>query len=102
MKATDAKKAADDAFSAEIAKKNAEEVKKQTTDTEHLLNHFYQLIKRASNQGKFAIEKVSFAQDRFRAKVIDEVVDELKEKGYKVNMSQQNALQLIVFEISWG
>lgn len=101
MEAKDARKTADDTLTAESSRLTASSVKKHTDDTEHLLNHFYQLIKRASNQGKFAIEKVSFAHDRFRAKVIDEVVDELKSKGYKVHQTQQNALQMIVFEISW-
>lgn len=101
MSAKDHKEIAEKILKAETTRKHAEDVKKRITDVDHLFNHFEQLISVASNQGKFAIEKQTFAADRFRSSTIDEVVDRLKDDGYNVHVSGNNALHQVVFTISW-
>lgn len=98
MSASDSRKVAN---KAEETRKTAVSVKNYVSDTDHLLNHFTQLIKKASNLGKFEIEKQSFADDRFRDSVIDKVMDTLKEDGYNVSLTKQNALHQIIIAVTW-
>lgn len=86
---------------AKQARINAEIAKNQVTDVDHLHNHFVQLIKKASNQGKFEIEKQTFAADRFRQTVIDEVIALLQGSGYKVLTGKNNAMNQIILNVSW-
>lgn len=101
MSAEESKKTAEKMKKAEITRLNSESVKKQVSEVDHLFNHFQQLINKASNKGQFTIERQTFAADRFRTKVIDEVVDKLQDDGYKVQVTHNNALQQLVFNISW-
>ena len=98
MSASDSRKLA---LKAADARKTAVSQKAYISDTDHLLNHFMQLIKKASNLGKFEIEKQTFAQDRFRPSVIDNVTEELKKEGYNVSIGTNNALHQIIFSVTW-
>lgn len=86
---------------AEASRKTAESKKAHISEADHLLKHFMQLIAKASNQGKFEIDKQIFAADRFRPSVIETVIDDLKSEGYNVSTSNNNALHQIIFHISW-
>lgn len=88
-------------FSASEARKTAESNKNQISDVDHLFNHFMQLIKRESNKGKFEIEKQTFTADRFKPSVIDDVVAKLQEHGFKVLLGKNNALNQVIFNVSW-
>jgi hypothetical protein len=90
-------------FSAGQAKKTAEDNKNTTSETSQLLNHLEHLIKRAANSGKCSLEKkdTTFSQDRFTTTSVDQVCEELRKNGYKVTLSKNNAMQQIIFEISW-
>ena len=88
-------------INANDARKFAEENKEHTVQVNLLKNHFEQLIKRASNAGKFTIDKQTFPEDRFKEPVITEVVEFLEENGYKASIHRNNALQQIVINVSW-
>lgn len=88
-------------MNAQDARKNAETNKNQVNEVDHLFNHFLQLIKRASNQGKFEIERQTFAADRFKQSVVDDVVAKLQEQGYKVLQTRNNALNQSIFNVTW-
>lgn len=88
-------------MNAQDARKNAETNKNQVNEVDHLFNHFMQLIKRASNQGKFEIERQTFAADRFKQSVVDDVVAKLQEQGYKVIQTRNNALNQSIFNVTW-
>lgn len=101
MSAEDSRKAATETKKAEITRQNAESIKRQVSDSDHLHNHLTQLIIKAANQGKFELEKQVFPADRFRDRVVDDVLDRLKADGYKVSLGKNNALHQIIFQISW-
>lgn len=88
-------------FNASDARKSADENKATVSQTDLLINHLDQLIKKASNQGKYEIDKQTFAADRFSAVVVDDVMRKLQDHGYKVVLSKHNALNQIIFTITW-
>jgi hypothetical protein len=88
-------------INAQEARKTAESNKAHVDEVAQILNHFEQLIRRASNQGKFEIDKQTFAADRFSQLVIDEVIKQLKDRGFKVTLGKNNALNQIIFTVTW-
>lgn len=86
---------------AKQARKIAEDNKTHTDEVAHLNNHFQQLIHKATNTGKFTIEKQIFSKDRFKSSVLADVLASLKAAGYKVVEGTNNAQQQITIEVSW-
>lgn len=88
-------------ISANDAKKSADYNKNHVTEVANLLNHFDQLCRKASNQGKTSIDKLVFPEDQFKPETLTEVCAKLKDSGYKVVTSKNNAHQQIGIEVSW-
>ena len=88
-------------INANDAHRISEENKVHAEDSKLLLNHLEQLIRKASANGKFLLEKITFADDRFKQSVIDEVVSTLTENGFKVTVDKHNAMHQIIINVSW-
>lgn len=88
-------------MNANQARTLAESNKTHVNEVEHLKNHFEQLIHKATNNGKFVIEKQTFSKDRFKPNVLSDVLSELRTAGYKIVEGTNNAHQLITIDLSW-
>ncbi len=89
-------------FNAKDAKVQAEAQIKMRGEREHLAKHFESLITQSIGRGELTTGKVVFPRDRFKPTLVQEVLKDLKDNGYKVLEGTNNAEQKIIIEVSWS